>query len=486
MKKNYKLKVQQWSKRFASLLPIAHRPGGGSVCLPRFMCKDSHLPRFVQECATTMSLIPRLRLLAWDRLRPAPSREWFGKQPVPTLAYIGAFLVKVDQKLPSIGHLRRFLVQHPALIWALGFPLYGVTDTCHGFDPAASLPSRQHFSRILREIDNAQLHALLAAQVSQLQSLLPGDFGQTISLDTKHILAWVKENNPRQYIKEGRFDKTKQPIGDPDCKVGCKKKHNRRMKTPTKEGQAATGLSTVKIGEYYWGYASGAVVTKLPGWGEFVLAEMTDTFDKGDTRHFFPLMQQAERHLGFRPRYAALDAGFDAFYVYAYFHSDIHDGFAAVPLNQPNGKIRQFDEHGFPLCAAGLPMPIRKTYNDRTKAIIPHRRAIHACPLLYPQPTTAACPIAHKQWAKSGCSVNLPISLGARLRCQLDRESKRYKQVYAQRTAVERIFSQAKALGIEHPRLRNRQAIANQNTLIYLLINLRALQQVLTKLAENE
>jgi hypothetical protein len=31
--------------------------------------------------------------------------------------------------------------------------------------------------------------------------------------------------------------------------------------------------------EYYWGYASGVVATKVPGWGEFVLAEMTDTFD---------------------------------------------------------------------------------------------------------------------------------------------------------------------------------------------------------------
>ena len=31
---------------------------------------------------------------------------------------------------------------------------------------------------------------------------------------------------------------------------------------------------------------------------------------------------------------------------------------------------------------------------------------------------------------------------------------------------------------IERPKLRNRQAIANQNTLIYLLINLRAMQRL--------
>lgn len=72
----------------------------------------------------------------------------------------------------------------------------------------------------------------------------------------------------------------------------------------------------------------------------------------------------------------------------------------------------------------------------------------------------------------------MPVSIGARLRYTLDRESDEYKSLYRQRTAVERINSQAVALGIERPHWRNRQAIANQNTLIYLLINLRFLQRL--------
>jgi hypothetical protein len=60
----------------------------------------------------------------------------------------------------------------------------------------------------------------------------------------------------------------------------------------------------------------------------------------------------------------------------------------------------------------------------------------------------------------------------------LDRESQEFKQIYKQRTAVERINSQAVELGIERPRLRNGQAIANINTLIYTLINLRLLRRV--------
>lgn len=51
--------------------------------------------------------------------------------------------------------------------------------------------------------------------------------------------------------------------------------------------------------------------------------------------------------------------------------------------------------------------------------------------------------------------------------------------------AIERINSQAKALGIERPYLRSGSAIANQNTLIYILINLRFLQRIRNHLTET-
>ena len=352
--------------------------------LPRLVVKDEQLPRFVQECATTMAIIPKFRLMAWEQATQNGHRQWFGQQNVPQVAYIGAFLVKIELKLASISHLRRFLVQHPALIWALGFPLYGQTATRHRFDAERSLPSRQQFSRVLRNLDNDGLQALLSAQVSELQSLLPEEFGQTISLDTSHILAWVKENNPRQYIKVGRYDKEKQPVGDADCKLGCKKQHNRVVQTPSKEGKAGASF-ILKDKEFYWGYGSGAVVTKVANWGEFVLAEMTDTFEKADVRYFFPLMTQVVQRLGFRPRFGAFDAAYDAFYIYDYFHSDQHDGFAAIPLKQPNAPKRLFDDAGLPLCAASLSMPIRKLYTDRTKAIIVHdtRRGRYGCARYY-------------------------------------------------------------------------------------------------------
>ena len=79
----------------------------------------------------------------------------------------------------------------------------------------------------------------------------------------------------------------------------------------------------------------------------------------------------------------------------------------------------------------------------------------------------------------------MPISVGARLRYTLDRDSAAYKDAYRQRTATERINSQAVALGIERPHLRNEQAITNRNTLIYTLINLRFLKRIRDRLASN-
>ena len=64
------------------------------------------------------------------------------------------------------------------------------------------------------------------------------------------------------------------------------------------------------------------------------------------------------------------------------------------------------------------------------------------------------------------------------MRHQIDRESDLYHAIYDQRTATERINAQAKELGIERPHLRNQQSITNQNTLIYVVLNLRGLRRI--------
>jgi hypothetical protein len=208
-----------------------------------------------------------------------------------------------------------------------------------------------------------------------------------------------------------------------------------------------------------------------------VLAELTQPFDRSDVSYFFPLMDSTTKRLGFRPTYGAFDAAFDAFYVYEYFYTEDGDGFAAVPRVERGPSARRtFNDDGLPLCDAGLPMPLASTFWSKT-SLVPHEQGRYRCPLQN-QADAPTCPIRHKQWATGGCATTMPTSIGARLRHQLDRDSPAYKTVYKQRTATERINSQAVELGIERPKIRNGHAIANQNTLIYILINLRALQRI--------
>jgi hypothetical protein len=446
-----------------------------------------HLPLWVQHSPIAMRYLRFLGPLAWDDVprRPLPKQPLM--TPLPYGPFLAACLVKVDQQIGSMARLREYLVDHPALTWALGFPLRASADAPWGFDVEASLPTHRHFTQMLRAIPNTVLQTLLDSTVARLQDALPPEvhFGHAISLDTKHILAWVTENNPKAYLEHNdRYDKTRQPTGDPDCRLGCKKKRNQsttpQQTLPTPKDNPVPA-STVKVGEWYWGYATGVVATKVPGWGEFVLAEYTQPFNCSDVSYFFPLMEATTRRLDVHPRYGALDAAFDTWYVHEEFFSEEHDGFAAVPFNQRGAKATlTFNDAGLPLCKAGFAMPLRSTFWAKT-SLVPHEKGRYGCPLVASDNEKRACPIAHKNWDKGGCATTIPTSIGARLRYQLDRESPAYKNVYKQRTATERVNSQAVNLGIERPKLRNGHAIANHNTLIYIVINLRALRRVQEK-----
>jgi len=482
--------IPQWLQRFTKRLAGGGSPQKRPDLATLAQSDAARLPRFVRESAAAQTYLSLLGGLDWAHFPERPADAGIpGPHPAPRAPFVAAFLIRLDKGLPTMPKLRQYLTEQPALVWLLGFPLVPSRDYAWGFDAEQSLPSVRQFNRVLRTLSDAQGRFLLQSSVRLLDAELadcageapegetPPRFGDEISLDTKHILAWVRENNPKDYVKE-RYNKDKQPAGDPDCKLGCKKKrnlptHDGSDDTPTQEGLPA---SAAQVGEYYWGYASGVVATKFGDWGEFVLAEWTQTFDQSDQSYFFPLMTQTEETLGRTPRFGAFDAAFDAFYVYDYFHDA--GGFAAVPYAGRQDHKKQFDQQGLPLCEAGLAMPCKSTFHKKSHCLVPHTCARYACPLLYPDPTGQSCPIDHKQWPQGGCLTTIATGPGARIRHQLDRESTAYTQLYNQRSATERVNAQAVELGIERPKLRNQHSIAHMNTLRYVLINLRGLQRI--------
>jgi hypothetical protein len=455
------------------------------------LCPLAHpyapLPAWVATDPVVQKYRALLGDLPWAQFPERPTdRAWPGPAPDPRAPFVAAYLVKLHEHKRYMSDLRTYLIEHPALVYWLGFPRMANPTAPHGWDVMATIPKRRHLSTVLRDLPNGALQFLLTATVQLLRATLPEDqqatFGDTIAGDTQALLAWVKENNPKQYIKEGRLDKTRQPAGDPDCKLGVKSRPNRAPvetdddhPAPTTDAQPATRL---QVGvDIFWGYASGIVVSRLPDGTEVVLAERTRPFNESDPSYFHPLMAQVEARLGRRPRFGTWDAAFDAHYVYDYF--DQAGGFAAVPFNPggPQRAKRTFAADGRPMCAAGLSMTLQFTYQHRT-GLVPHQREKYRCPLLHPAVTGETCPIADAHFANGGCATTIALGAGARIRHQLNRDSDDYKQLYAQRTMVERINSQAEALDILHPKLRRGRAIVNRNTLTYVLINLRALARI--------
>jgi len=477
--------------------PLAHpdRP------LPAWVARDP----VVQKYRALFGDLPWAAFPERPPFRP-DQRPWSGPQPEPRAPFAAAYLVKLHEGKRYMSDLRAYLIDHPALVWYLGFVRTPDPHAPHGFAVAATVPDRRRLGAVLRTLDNAALQFLLTASVQHLRATLPPDdqatFGDVVAGDTQALLAWVKENNPKQHIKEGRLDKNRQPPGDPDCTLGVKQRQNtapadadggdgdapaapstpvagtatpRDPATPTTHAKPARAL---QVGvDIFWGYAAGIVVTRLPDGTEVVLAERTRPFNESDISYFYPLMAQVEAGLGHRPKTGIWDTAYDAHYVYEYYH--VAGGQAIVPFN-PGGRQRAkrtFAPDGRPCCAAGLAMTLHFTYQHRAD-LIPHERAKYRCPLLHPAPTGAVCPNDDAHFAKGGCTTTIANTAGARIRHQLDRESPDFKRLYAQRTMVERINSQAEALDILHPKLRRGSAIANQNTLIYVLINLRALARV--------
>jgi hypothetical protein len=406
----------------------------------------------IQEYRAFFSLFDWSVVDRWQQSRSACC----GSHGHPLTAYLKAFLVRIKEGLKYAKQLRDFLLKHPLLVIELGFDLQLDSRADYGFDVERTLPCRYWLSEKLRQLDRTLLQDLLTATVAALKEEIPG-LGEVVAFDVKHIYAWVQENNPRAYVQD-RYDKTRIPPGDPDCRLGVKRSTNQELSDGT----------TQEKKEMLWGYGSGVAAATTPDYGDVVLAEYTQPFNEGDVTSFRPLYRQTVVALSDFPTHLSADAAFDAWYVYE--QAVRHGGIAAVPLNAHSKT--SFDPDGVPLCAMGLRMSPTYRYA--------HTYGYHAqryrCPLLFPQANGQTC--EHEQFKKGrGCQKDINDEAGGRARVLMDRTHPLYQAVYTQRTACERINSQAKELGIERPRVRNGRSVANLNTLIYLVLNVRALQR---------
>jgi hypothetical protein len=396
-------------------------------------------------------------LFEWDLVdqwQTSHSRR--GRPGHPLSAYLKALVLRIREGLTYSSRLRRFLLNHPLLVMELGFRLKLDPAQPYGFDLEKTVPCESWLREHLHSFDHDLLQALLRATVAALKEEIPG-LGETVAFDVKHIYAWVRENNPRVYTK-GRYDVTHHAKGDPDCRLGVKKSSNQEQPDGSKKEKK----------ESLFGYGSGVAAATDPVYGDVVFADFTLPFNEGDVTYFRPLYRHTVLALDAYPTNITADAAFDAWYLYQC--AALHHGIAAIALNQHAHPVYSRDADGTPICPKGLRMQPTSQF-DHTNG---YRAQRFRCPLLFPQSTGERCD--HAQFAKGpGCVKDVNWELGGQMRVTLDRDGPLYHAIYNQRTACERINSQAQALGIERPKVRHGHSVANLNTLIYLIINGKAL-----------
>jgi len=374
--------------------------------------------------------------------------------------YVKAFLVMLEEGIKSSEKLRRFLVRHPALVVFLGFELKGISLP-FGFDIEETVPSARHLRRKLQEIHNSHLKFLLYDTTRNLHKLelLNG----IAAMDTKEIWAFVKENNPKQYVKD-RYKKENIPCGDRTCALGAKPSSNK-----DKNGK--------KKARYFWGYKSGAIFSQTQ-YGLACLSECTCPASRPDVKFFFPLIRPLTS-LGIDVKVFLADAAFDAWYVYVAI--DILGAKAYIPINtRGHERLKQeFGPNGRPVCQKGLEMDNGGKWFDKQKGYHRHKAT---CPLV--NSTTEKrkkkyenidCEVLNSK--PKGCTRVINLDDPDNLRFAIDRQSREFKDTYKQRTQAERGFSILKNYGIETPIQRNVNSLSNLATLAYCLMNAKVIMK---------
>lgn len=123
-------RLPSWLKQRPSLQELAQNP---ALC-----------PGFVGQSPVAQRYIRLLGQLDWQRFPERDLTTDWGVPSVPFAPFVAAYLVQLDQHFQHMSQLRQYLVEHPARLWALGFPLIPAGHLLWGFDPDARIFAFQY------------------------------------------------------------------------------------------------------------------------------------------------------------------------------------------------------------------------------------------------------------------------------------------------------------------------------------------------------
>ena len=278
--------------------------------------------------------------------------------------------------------------------------------------------------------------------------------GRVLALNSCPILSPVCENNLKTAVRD-RFNKQRYPQVDPTARLGVLASYARP------ESRKVI---------FFWGYRNHTLVdteTELPLW------ECTEPADRKDSAMAIPLLQTLTTAVPLPIEAVCADCSYDTEAFLRFIVDKLHaqPTVAAHPRHQSNAEFRV--QGPALICPAELEMFRRGKVTPRRSGITYQQCS---CPV-YSDRTVPQrflmCPIAHPKFFKQkGC--NYLVRLTPTIRSQIPYGSEAFRQLYRQRTAVERVFSRLLSFAMQLP-TRGLQSVKNLCTIAHITVLLVAL-----------
>lgn len=377
----------------------------------------------------------------FENLPKLPSeRTRWGRPPVSRDALLKGLVYRNLRGIDKLVELEFELLNNPSIAEPLGL------------DPLKRPPSDERFSQFLRAHPNGYFQSVRESLVHKL--IAEGVISGTgIALDSCAIEASVKENNLKTSIKD-RYEKHHLPSGDKDARLGV----TIHVPSPFK-----------KEVHYFWGYRNH-IINDLES--ELPIAEMTLQAHKDEKKVGLSMVKNLHRDFSLPVKVVAADANFDVEEILRYIIEEMKAE-AMIPRNPRNAQNTPYTvERDEVYCQASLPMNRKGKMTVKGITYLQYR-----CPLHWSKDFVGQyllCPAGHPKFLQQkGC--NVLIRMTPSIREKVNYGTQRFKEVYATRTSVERVFSRLLSISMQKPTVRGFRAIRNHCTIAHITVLLVAL-----------
>ena len=330
-----------------------------------------------------------------------------------------------------------------------------------GFDVERTVPCDRWLRHQQQHLDHAALRALLASTVRGLAGRDPGPGHDHRGRCQAHLRLGAGEQ-PKAYVGE-RYDPTRQPRGDPDCRLGVKRGTNQEGADGRTTGARSTSGAT----------APGVASATDPWYGDVVLAEWTQAFNDQDVTYFHPLYRQAVADPGQPTDQRGGRAAFDAWHVYQ--TCAAHEGNRRHPAQPARpGAARPRRRRSTALRLGPDDGPDATSSTTRT-ATASSATAVRCC---FPTPTGQTCDDAELPLRARLRQAHQPRTGWPAARNPRPSRATPTRRSTGSAPRPSASTARRRPSASSGPRSATPQSVHRLNTLTYLVINARAMQRV--------